>query len=515
MAADSLEPPVFIEGKTETADPSGEAYDIVVVGGGTGGCFAGAAAVEEGADVAILERKSPADVGAIACGDALHDPLEAPGPIDGSRIVEEAIERYGAKHDYIARGIWQDIERGHSFAVPFGDDKGNVIHRHAYGQVIADESIETGVDFYADTVVQEARRNDTWEVDATQDGEPVRFEADLLIDAGGALSSVQDGLDSDGYFDDTTFETPSYDQVSAAYREIVRTEEPVPYASEDEGALLIAPTEQLGYFWVFTFTPTIHNVGLGFQMSEEPMQMARVQRRELERRPEFENAEVIDKQGSAVTTRRPLDSAVAPAYMAVGGAAATTSPTTGKGIEPAMTSGVIAGRYAAEAVADGDTSEAALFPFWRDVMGEFGARYAAQDVWNVAGMAHDVDTLRGVVAAAPRENLLGALTAEGEGGSLTTKLSAAATYLGRTAKYWARRKDGTFNADQIDALLAGIELSKVADIAERTKRHYLNYPDDPGDYDRWLQQRYALDAELIERVGSDEKYPIPKRFRRE
>lgn len=515
MAADSFEPPVLIEEKTETADPTGEAYDIVVVGGGTGGCFAGAAAAERGADVAILERKSPPDVGAIACGDALHDPMEVPGPVDGSRIVEEAIERYGATHDYISRGIWQDVERGHSFSIPFGDDRGNVIHRHAYGQVIADESIEAGVDFYADTVVRGASRNGTWEVEARQKREPVRFEADLLIDAGGALSSVQDQLDSAGYFNDATFETPSYDQVSSAYREIIRTEEPVPYANDDEGALLIGPTEQLGYFWVFTFTPTIHNVGLGFQMSEEPMKMTRVQRRELEKRPEFENAEVIDKQGSAVTTRRPLDSAVAPAYVAVGGAAATTSPTTGKGMEPAMTSAVIAGRYAAEAVADGDTSEAALFPFWRDVMEEFGARYAAQDVWNVAGMAHNVDTLRGVVAAAPRENLLAALTAQDGGGSLRTKLSAAATYLGRNARYWARRKDGRFNADQIGALFAGLELSKVATIAERTKRHYLNYPDDIEDYDRWLERRHALDAELIERTGSDGKYPIPKRFRRE
>lgn len=510
MAVESLEAPFLLDGKTEIANAAREVYDIVVVGGGTGGCFAGAAAAAEGANVAILERKSPTDVGAIACGDALHDPADVPDPVEGDRIVTKAIERFGGTYDYISRGIWHDIERGHRFDVPFEGDRGNVVHRHAYGQVIADESIEAGADFYADTVVQQARRNGTWEVRARQNGAPVRFESALLIDAGGALSRVQDQLDSDGYFEDTTFEPPDYDQMSAAYREIIRTETPVPYASEDDGSLLIGPTEELGYFWVFTFTPTLHNVGLGFQMSEEPMELAQAQRRELEKRPEFRNATVLDKQGSAVTTRRPLDSAVAPAYMAVGGAAATTSPTTGKGIEPAMRAAAIAGRTAAEAVNDGDVSEERLFQYWTAVMEDFGARYAAQDVWNVAGMAHGVEALRGVVAAAPQKYLLTALTAADGGASLSDKVTGVATYLGRNARYWAQRDDGLFNMDQIDAFFAGIDLARVGDLAERMHQHYQNYPDSSQDLASWLEKRSRLDKELIEQTGANEKYRLPK-----
>lgn len=513
MATDALPAPFLIDEKTRTASAT-EAYDIVVVGGGTGGCFAAATAAAKGADVAVLERKPPEKVGAIACGDAIDNPGDVPGPVSGQRIVEEAIERYGAIHNYIGRGIWEDRERGHRFEVPFGEGvRGNVIHRHAYGQVIADECIQAGADFYANTVVQGVQFDDQWTVTGSQKGTPVKFEAPLLIDAGGALSWVQDRLATDGYFEESTFEQPDYEQTSVGYRELIRTEQPVPFASSEEGALLISPTPQLGYFWVFPFTPTVLNVGLGFQMSEEPLQPVQALRRELSQRPAFQNAKVLDKRGAAVSTRRPLDSAVASAYMAVGGAAATTSPTTGKGIEPAMQSGAIAGRHAAEAVANGDVSEAALFPYWTEVMQTFGAKYAAQDVWNIAGMAHGVDALRGIVATAPRNYLLQALTGEGDTASLRHKLSAVTTYLFRNVQYGVRRNDGVFNADQVDAFFAGLDLSQMGEFAGRMKRHYLDYPADPTAFDDWLEQRYVLDAELIERVGIEGKYRLPRRFR--
>jgi digeranylgeranylglycerophospholipid reductase len=517
MSAVSFSAPFLVEGNTKTADGPRETYDIIVVGGGTGGCFAAAVAAAAGADVALLERKSPPEVGAIACGDALHDPLDIPDPVNGHRLVEEAIERYGAVHNYIAKGIWEDRERGHRFDISFDvsldGGRGNVVHRHAYGQVIADECIKAGADFYADTVVQNVQHDEHWMVRASQNQTSLLFEAPLLIDAGGALSRVQNQLATDGYFADSTFEIPQYTQMSSAYRELIRTENPVPFASEEEGALLIGPTKELGYFWIFTFTPTIHNVGVGFQMSENPLKLVDVLRRELETRPAFQNATVLDKRGSAVATRRPLDSAVAHGYMAVGSAAATTSPTTGKGMEPAMQSAAIAGHYAAEAVADGDVSEEALLPYWKDVMETFGARYATQDVWNVAGMAQGVDALRGVIAAAPRNQLLDAVTAEGDNMSFSDKLFGAATYLGRNGKYWIRRKDGMLNTDQIDAFFAGLELAKTREHAHQMKQHYQMYPEDPEALKRWQETRDSLDERLIEHLGIAEKYTLPDRFK--
>jgi len=64
-------------------------------------------------------------------------------------------------------------------------------------------------------------------------------------------------------------------------------------------------------------------------MNEEPMQLVEALKRDLRNRPEFEGAEVKDKLGAALPTRRPYDSAVAPGYMAVGDAAGHVNPTTG------------------------------------------------------------------------------------------------------------------------------------------------------------------------------------------
>ncbi|NIQ51969.1 MAG: electron transfer flavoprotein, partial [Gemmatimonadetes bacterium] len=76
-----------------------------------------------------------------------------------------------------------------------------------------------------------------------------------------------------------------------------------------------------GYLWYFPRTPTEINVGLGFQMNEQPMHLVEDLREDLRNRPEFEGAVVEDKLGAALPTRRPYDSAVAPGFIAVGDAA--------------------------------------------------------------------------------------------------------------------------------------------------------------------------------------------------
>lgn len=143
----------------------------------------------------------------------------------------------------------------------------------------------------------------------------------------------------------------------------------------------------------------------------------------------------------------------------------------------------------------------------------FGARYATQDVWNVAGMAQGVDALRGVIAAAPRNQLLDAVTAEDGTMSVSDKLFGAATYLGRNGKYWIRRRDGMINTNQIDAFFAGLELAKTRELAHQMKRHYRKYPEDPRALRRWQETQDSLDNGLIEHLGVAEKYTLPDRFK--
>ncbi|MFB6360769.1 MAG: FAD-binding protein, partial [Halobacteriales archaeon] len=68
--------------------PSHEA-DVVVVGAGTGGCYAAATAAGAGLDVVVLERKSNEEAGHIACGDALKGADKFPDSIPKS-VLEPA-----------------------------------------------------------------------------------------------------------------------------------------------------------------------------------------------------------------------------------------------------------------------------------------------------------------------------------------------------------------------------------------------------------------------------------------
>lgn len=67
-----------------------------------------------------------------------------------------------------------------------------------------------------------------------------------------------------------------------------------------------------------------------------------------------------------------------------------------------------------------------------------------------------------------------------------------------------------FNMDQIDAFFTGIKLARVGDLAERMHQQYQNYPDNPQDLDSWMEKRSRLDKELINQIGANEKYRIPK-----
>ncbi|MUV88416.1 geranylgeranyl reductase family protein, partial [Natronomonas sp. CBA1123] len=298
-----------------------ETYDIAVVGGGTAGCFAAAAAARDGLDVALLERKSASEGGHIACGDAIKGTSTFPDVIDREYLREESFT-----NENIQRARFENPKTGENLDIGFGDASGAVVDRKRYGEVLLEEADRAGADVHYDTVVQDVVQNGAVTgVTATARGSVREFEANIVVDAAGSLSLLQDRTD----FEETTFDTNvNYQQFCSAYREIVEVPEPV----EWHDAIVFKPASELGYLWYFPRTPTEINVGLGFQMNKPPMKLVEELKRDLRTRPEFEDATVKDKLGAALPTRRPYDSAVAPGYIAVGDAAGHVNPCTGGGI---------------------------------------------------------------------------------------------------------------------------------------------------------------------------------------
>jgi electron-transferring-flavoprotein dehydrogenase len=451
-------------------------YDVAIIGAGTAGCYAGATIANAGYDVVIVERKDESEAGHIACGDALKGADKFPESIPKSQI-EGSFTNTEVDH-----GQFEIPTEGAVLDIPVPGELA-VIDRLEYGRQIIDGAERAGAEFHYDTVVQDALQNDDGRVyglEATKQGDPRRYEAEIVLDGAGALSLLQDKIDFDG----TTFDTNvRYSQFSSAYREIIEVDEPVEWAD----ALVFKPTKRsAGYLWYFPRTPTEINVGLGFQMNEEPMQLVSDLREDISRRPELKNATVKDKLGAALPTRRPYDSAVAPGYMAIGDAAAHVNPISGGGIAGAAYAGQYAGEQAIEAIETDDVSEETLWRYNERVMEHYGGRYAALDIYNIFSTAYDLDDLLGLLAALPAEKLSDALYS----GSAEVGLGLKLRVLINSFGHWGTLKN----------------LYDTKALADRLLEHYETYPSTPDAFGEWQRERDHIMDDIYAETGAEPKY---------
>ncbi|HET7324335.1 MAG TPA: geranylgeranyl reductase family protein [Halococcus sp.] len=453
-----------------------ERYDIAVVGAGTAGAFAAATAAGEGLSTVLLERKSADDVGDIACGDAVKGAATFPDVIDREYLRKESFT-----NEKITKARFENPQTGEHLDVPFPEG-GAVVDRKRYGEVIVEETERAGADIHTDTVVQDVMQEDgrVTGVNAVRDGDATTYEADVVIDAAGSLSLLQDKTDFSG----TTFDTNvNYSQFCSAYREIVEVDSPV----EWDDALVFKPTEELGYLWYFPRTSTEINAGLGFQMNKSPMELVEVLREDLRNRPEFDGATVKHKLGAALPTRRPYDSATAPGFMAVGDAAGHVNPTTGGGIPGAAKAGHWAAQRAVEAVTSGDASEERLWKYNHQVMTDFGKRFAAMDIYNIFGGANDIDDLVSILTSLPSQQIIDALGKEGTASmSLGLKIKTAI----KTFGHWETLYD----------------LYQVQKKAAEVKELYDEYPSSPSGFEAWRDRRDDLMDEVYRVTGAEPKY---------
>jgi len=453
-------------------------YDVVVVGAGTAGCYAAATVAEAGYDVVVVERKDPDEAGHIACGDALKGADAFPEVIPESTL-EPAMTNTTVDH-----GRFEIPQTGDVLEIPV-PGKLAVVDRWEYGRQVIRGAEDAGAAFDYGVVVTDVLQDDDGTVTGVRGksgGEVQEYRADVVVDGAGSLSILQDVVDFTG----TTFDTNvDYSQFCSAYREIVEVEEEVPW----NDALVFKPTERAaGYLWYFPRTGTEINAGLGFQMTEEPMKLVDDLKRDLRERPEFAGAEVKDKLGAALPTRRPYDSAVAPGFIAAGDAAGHVNPTTGGGIAGAAYAGSYAGEAAIEAIEEGDVGEDAMWEYNERVMDHFGARYAALDVYNIFTTAVEVDDLMNLLAALPGEKIAESLYAGSTDLGLLSKLSIAA------------------KAIKSDPRLVW-DFYKTKSLADDVLAHYeTGYPSSPDAFDAWQDERDAIMDDVYAVTGADPKY---------
>lgn len=309
--------------------------DVLVVGGGPGGCVAACHASREAPELDVLLVERDRAIGApVRCAEGVGGPglREFLDPTNAPWVAREI-----ARIVFVAPDDTEVVldARDHAF----------ILDRTRFEPALADEARRAGAEVRIATEAVALRRSgDGWEVTLRgPKGEEVA-QAKVVIGADGLESMVGRwaGLDT---------RVPSRDMESCA-QYVVSNIAFDPDAVYLHFGATIAPH---GYAWIFPKGVGVANVGLGVVALKAQGRTARdyldtyVARR-------YPQGTVSGSTVGGVIVGTTLKRTVTDGLMLVGDAAHQINPLSGGGIINAMKAGRIAGRVAAAAIRAGDTS---------------------------------------------------------------------------------------------------------------------------------------------------------------
>jgi len=336
---------------------SEERCDILVVGGGPSGLVAAreACAADPGLSVLVLERDRA--VGApVRCGEGV-----------GSKGVAEFLDPAGAS--WISRKITRVIfwaPDGTEVRVAEGD-VGYILDRTRFEPALAADAGREGAEIRTGTeVVGIARDGDGWIARTRGPRGEGTVHARFIIGADGVESMIGRwaGLDT---------RVPSRDMESCAQYVVSGIE-------FDPDAIYLHFGDQIapgGYAWVFPKGVGVANVGLGLVALKAGGRPAREWLHGYLDRY-FPTGTRTGYTVGGVIVHTTVKRTVTDGLILCGDAAHMINPLSGGGIVTGMKAGRIAGRTAASALADHDTSAARLQRYhaeWMSLMGDDHERF--------------------------------------------------------------------------------------------------------------------------------------------
>ena len=336
---------------------SAERCDVLVVGGGPAGLVAAreTCAADSALEVLVLERDRA--VGApVRCGEGV-----------GSKGVSEFLDPVGAS--WISRKITRVIfwaPDGTEVRVAEGD-VGYILDRTRFEPALAADAGREGAEIRTGTeVVGIARDGDGWVARTRGPRGEGSVRARFIIGADGVESMVGRwaGLDT---------RVPSRDMESCAQYVVSGID-------FDPDAIYLHFGDQIapgGYAWVFPKGVGVANVGLGMVALRGDGRPAREWLHAYLDRY-FPTGTRTGYTVGGVIVHTTVKRTVADGLILCGDAAHMINPLSGGGIVTAMKAGRIAGRTAASALAEHDTSAARLQRYhseWMALMGDDHERF--------------------------------------------------------------------------------------------------------------------------------------------
>ncbi|GGP22278.1 geranylgeranyl reductase [Thermocladium modestius] len=447
-------------------------YDVVIVGAGTAGSYAGHLLAKNGFSVAIVERKRVDDIFKVT-GDAI-----------GSHHVESlglGLESGVAMIHYKGADVFSP-DMSVRYRV-LGEGYG--LDMSKWGPWLARQAVNNGATIYERRSVTAPILDNGRVAGVKVTSEDGHGESEVIgkvvIDASGATGVVRSRLPSNWLISEPLLP----EDASYAYREIIE----VDYDIEEPEFIKIYLDNNIspgGYWWLFPKSRNTMNIGLGIWgklVKEKGLNPRQNYEKYLANSKYVHGRKIIHSGGGIVPTRRPLKSMVGPSILAVGDAAVAVNPVHGGGLGPALESAKLASDAVAAAFEKGDLSMKGLWSYNTSYLKVYGIKQAKLDVFRL---------------------MLQSLSDEEINKGLKARILTEDDVLEISIK-------GSMSIGAVRRVRAGAKLLSVPSLAVKlvTALNYMKsigsiyerYPSDPGSIDKWSVELISKYNEYRKKLG--------------
>ncbi len=455
-------------------------YDIIVAGSGMSGSLAATMAARKGLKVLLLDRNKREEAGkktnwGWVCGDAVADShLQfIKSYIDISFDYPELDKKVDGVY-----ALSPDLKSKFLF-----EGKGYVLNRPRFEQKLLDMAIKSGAEYVQEfevegPVIENNSVVGVFGKDANK--EHREYRAKVTIDALGIATTLRRRLPENNFVEKMI----DIDDIESTGRYIysfeVDHEDKLYY---DPNNALIHLNQRMapgGYGWVFPKNGNRVNIGIGVQKRSLDIRNKKLGKTDtlhtlmdeyVKSNPVIKNP-VLDNEFNngkgywSVAVRRQMESLVFNGYMGAGDSMAMPNPISAGGIGPALVSGILAGKNAAEAIEKNDTSVNGLWGYNLEFNKEYGNKTAGLEVFRIY-----LQSLNDDIINYGMKNFLTSKEAEGLSYGKTPELSLAAKF-----KFALK---GAANVSAFSNLLFAIGKMKEFNAL------YSRYPSSPKEFDAW------------------------------
>ena len=304
-------------------------YEIIIIGAGPGGLFAGQKAASLGLKVLVLDRKQ--EIGPPKrCAEGLG--------LGWFKRLKLKPEKEWAVQAIYGATLW--APNGKSITLKSKKIAGYVLERKVFEKKLALEAARKGAKILVKANVEKCeRKNGTVEVTVNEYNEYKTYSAPLIIAADGVDSRVARMLGVN-----TANKLPDMD--SGFQYEMTNLKN---YDEKTLHMFFGTKIASRGYCWIFPKRKNTANVGIGIGASEQKSAKEYLDAF-ISSKPEiFKDASIIEVNAGAIPVGGFLEDMTADNLLIVGDAAHMTDPIHGGGIGIAMEGGEMAAGIAAKA----------------------------------------------------------------------------------------------------------------------------------------------------------------------